>query len=373
MNRVQRIRKNKSESSREEPIDSGVEIEWRCIVKTLVTRVQSISPATSLLHALEAPSDVVQVQFESGDYLELYVGTDQGKIFLEVLDDTRRHLLPIYVEADDSGRISSLRLPKVCTVSALHKSDDGDVEIDLEISHAKHVLRKEHPGFSELLALLERSHQNQTLIAVTESEDGVIDVRETENPDQPASRNLEALASAECDNVSLDQAKRLFKICTDQSCSPLSLPPTCIPFLYPADGCWGRAHEMCRLLLVAGTRACKIWIYGNLSVKTRNDPNCVVRWGWHVAPVLDVSGKRHVLDPSMFAEPVAQATWVAAQNAPAATTAFTDSSIFYRSVTGATETDPTFGKTAQVLATYRGELKLRTARLGPPPFAHCSG
>ena len=61
-----------------------------------------------------------------------------------------------------------------------------------------------------------------------------------------------------------------------------------ISWLYPDDGCWGRAHEMCRLMINAGAHPRKVWIYGKLHTLTKNNPNCFVNWGWHVAPTLCV-------------------------------------------------------------------------------------
>jgi hypothetical protein len=58
----------------------------------------------------------------------------------------------------------------------------------------------------------------------------------------------------------------------------------CVPFNYPEDGCWARAHAMCQTLLNdEGVTAAKVWIKGRLEVETDNHENCRVRWGWHVA------------------------------------------------------------------------------------------
>ena len=130
-------------------------------------------------------------------------------------------------------------------------------------------------------------------------------------------------------------------------------------------------------MISAGEQPEKVWIYGRLQVNTRNNPNCVVRWGWHVAPTLQVStdagAEMQVIDPSLFLNPVTEAQWKGVQGDATATLVGTDASVFYRSSTGEIETDPTYAQTAQVLATYRLQLKLRSSSsLGPPPYRNCS-
>ena len=158
------------------------------------------------------------------------------------------------------------------------------------------------------------------------------------------------------------------------SCDPLTVPPPCIPFLFPDDGCWGRAHEMCRLMINMGVTPKKLWIQGDLYVPTRNNPICHVGWGWHVAPTMCVRGpgwfsaQDMVIDPSLFTTPVSKATWKAAQGDPNASLTDTDGSIFWLWTSG---TDPTYAQTNQVLATYRLQLQSRSIQQGPPPYANC--
>lgn len=175
--------------------------------------------------------------------------------------------------------------------------------------------------------------------------------------------------------ISIQQARDLFNLSCSKLCCPVSAPKPCIPFLYPDDGCWGRAHEMCRLMIAEGASPLKVWIYGGLRVDTSHNPNCYVRWGWHVAPTLDVrsrSGtKRYVIDPSLFDSPVTTATWKSVQGDPSATLVYTSASIFHRSRSGTTTTDPGYSQTRSVLNTYRNRLKLRSANNGPPPYFNC--
>ncbi len=177
--------------------------------------------------------------------------------------------------------------------------------------------------------------------------------------------------------VTLQKARELFDLVNSRLCCPAVAASPCIPFLYPDDGCWGRAHEMCRLIIAQGVQPKKIWIYGNLNTPTVNHPSCHVNWGWHVAPTLDViygpGTKPYVIDPSLCTGPVTEAEWKGLQGDASAVLQASSASLFYRSKDAAdTETDPTYAKTQQVLATYRNQLKLRaTSSYGPPPYVAC--
>jgi hypothetical protein len=98
-----------------------------------------------------------------------------------------------------------------------------------------------------------------------------------------------------------------------------------IAFRYPLDGCYARAHLMGRLMLEMGVRPGKVWAFDDramadkkapprLYARTGNHPKGEVWWKYHVAPLLgvrDAGGKvrMHVIDPSLFDEPVPLARW----------------------------------------------------------------
>jgi hypothetical protein len=130
---------------------------------------------------------------------------------------------------------------------------------------------------------------------------------------------------------------------------------------------------MCRLMIADGAQPEKVWIQGRLNVNSRNKPDCLVQWSWHVAPTLqvDISGspQTYVIDPSLFNEPVPLLTWKGIQGDPAATLTPSSADIFYY---WGSETDPTNSKTNSVLTTHRNLLKLRCASsFGPPPYTNC--
>jgi hypothetical protein len=175
--------------------------------------------------------------------------------------------------------------------------------------------------------------------------------------------------------VTLARAYELFNLVNAKVCYPANPAAACIPFLYPDDGCWGRAHEMCRLMIAAGAQPQKIWIQGSLNVASSNQPNCSVTWGWHVAPTLQVSNggpaQTYVVDPSLFDQPVPQATWVGVQGDPNPALTPTGPEIFHLFY-APQRYDPTYALTNGVLANYRNELRLRAVSpAGPPPYPNC--
>ena len=86
-----------------------------------------------------------------------------------------------------------------------------------------------------------------------------------------------------------------------------------IPFDYPEDGCFARAHAMVRELDDLGINSAKSFIEGNLRVETDKSPKGYVKWSYHVAPTILVykNGKvvPYIFDPSIFDKPVPVEEW----------------------------------------------------------------
>ena len=79
--------------------------------------------------------------------------------------------------------------------------------------------------------------------------------------------------------VSEEYAQQLFDYMEDSSH---------IPFGFPEEGCYARAHEMSRMLENLDVKTGKVFQKGILRVKTDKSPRPYVEWWWHVAPVLFV-------------------------------------------------------------------------------------
>ena len=348
----------------------------------------------------------ISVELEAGRRVRLDPANPRSVGFAQVLDGLNKQKLPVYLEIDPATSfITRVLIPHVTRVVDVRQGEDG-LDVEIELSHARHVLRRGSADFGELEKALRESMTTRGVIVLTEDDaHNIIDVRAFRpGPDTP----LPPLPpfprprrpkwpwplrwiidfwrwpwwpwwwfSWRC--TSAIRAQEVFNAMAATSCSPLTVPPPCIPFMYPDDGCWGRAHEMCRLMIQMGVSPKKVWIEkvapGLLHVNTKNNPNCFVEWFWHVAPTICVRrgrwwffwAREMVIDPSMFSTPVAKATWKAAQNNPGAILTDTDWTDF---LFGAT--DPTFAQTNTVLATYRLQLQLRSqGPAGPPPYANC--
>ena len=364
----------------------------------VVGLIQSTSPAVERPAAgmLRAAPGGVAVQFE-GNRTGLLYPEGRAAGWLEILDDLRKLGSPVYVEISDARMITRLLIPAVSTIVAIDEID-SDIVVELANSQAAHRLKKGSPYYDEMLATLREAEARRGTVIVTDDESGreIIDIRTA-----PAARfsGTSDVAPTRtwlkrlrwwfcnlfyclCRCVTPKRAQELFDLVSAQTCNPTTVPPPCIPFLYPDDGCWGRAHEMCRLIIAASAHPDKVWIYRSpghlLHVNTRNNPMCFVEWTWHVAPTLCVRKgifgpfEKEVIDPALFKTPVSKATWKSVQGDAGASLVDTTADVFWRGVNGSQTFDPTYTQTNMVLNTYRQSLKLRSlGPNGPPPYANC--
>ncbi|HEX4953010.1 MAG TPA: protein-glutamine glutaminase family protein [Thermoanaerobaculia bacterium] len=352
-------------------------------IVALVTRLEPSLDQASASDLLRQRPEGVVVELEGYEALRLAEG-DGAAGRLDILEGLRRLRTPVYLEIDPATRrITRLLIPLVTRVSQVVEGQ-GAVSVVLEASHAHHQLSRERGDFAELLATLREAADKGSWLAVTENDaHEVIDVRLwPHEPFRPERVEVHLKPSwwrwllcffRRC-CVTSSRAQELFDLCATKTCSPTTVPPPCIPFLYPDDGCWARAHEMCRLMELEGAQPRKVWIDGSLHTPTRNHPNCIVHWGWHVAPTLCVRrgflrSQEMVIDPSLFTTPVSQATWKGAQGDPGATLTPSDATLYWRYVM---PSDPGYVDTNIRLAYYRLQLQNRSLGAnGPPPYAHC--
>lgn len=349
-------------------------------------------PASELLRAERGLSVVLG----DGRTVRLDPANPRSPGLAQVLDGLSKQRRPVYLKVDPAtSTISLLLIPRVTRVIGIRPIDGGVLGIELERSHARHLLRRSAPDFAELERELREALRTGAPIILTENDaHEIIDIRgyipDPEGPPPPFPRPefpprlpwpwrwIRELWLwiwwpwwwFQC--ISASHAQQVFNAMSATSCDSLTIPPPCIPFLYPDDGCWARAHEMCRLMINMGLSPRKVWIQGNLYVSTKNHPDCEIWWGWHVAPTLCVRGpgfwqkQDRVIDPSLFATPVSKATWKGVQGDPNATLTDTDSSNFFWG-----NTDPNYVETNQDLAFYRLQLQSRAIQHGPPPYAQC--
>ena len=123
----------------------------------------------------------IRVAFASGAVVQLDASNARERVWADVLESLRTSRAPAYLEFDSTTRqVISLLLPRVYRVLAMQDSQMvGDVELELEPSHAVHYLRRRHPRFDELHKLLDTARHGNAGVLITESLDdsGIIDVR----------------------------------------------------------------------------------------------------------------------------------------------------------------------------------------------------
>jgi len=369
----------------------------------IVSIVRGVEPSPD---KTPRPEDGFTIELEGERRARLAPDDDRSPGLARLLESIRQQAVLVYLEVDpESSLITRVLIPHVTRVHDVKPLDRGVLAVELERSHARHLLRADVEDFEELERLLREAVIHADPVIVTEDDaHEILDVRayrpgpegppppfprpELPEPDPWPWRWIREIIDLFrvcwplpwprwwrwrwCRCISHKTAQQVFDAMAARSCDPLTVPAPCIPFLYPDDGCWGRAHEMCRLMIDMGYKPRKVWIQGGLYVATSNSPACGVWWGWHVAPTLCVRGpgffqtSEMVIDPSLFDTPVTKAVWKGVQGDPGATLTDSAASIFYL---WTNLTDPTYVQTNQVLANYRLQLQNRALQFGPPPYA----
>jgi hypothetical protein len=329
----------------------------------------------------------------------------RSRALLQVLEalGERRH--PVYVEVEPgTDVVARVLIPRITRVDRIEERD-RELVLQLAGSHAVVRLGLDEPASDEVVAEVRRSAESRSLVLVVEDErHRVLDVVAfTPAPDGPELPPFPHLPVLKPDFPrppfwrwwwgwliwwlwwrwlcpSLTRAQAAFDQMSALTCAPITAPAPCITFMYPDDGCFARAHEMCRLMRASGLRPGKIWNYESsghvLHVDTRNHPSCFVEWWYHVAPTLCVRTgpwwwpfltTRMVIDPALFTGPVTTTDWKAIQQDPGSTLTPTGWEPFWPDGT----TDPTFSETNYWLGYFRLQVVLRSAQSGPPPYTNC--
>jgi hypothetical protein len=346
--------------------------------------VDTVRTITGIPEAAAAPGTTINrmtsVAFAGGRSGMLDLASPRSAVWAGVLASLQESGSPAYVEIDPaSGMITNLLAPLVVLVGEIGDAEGEEVPVELIISHGRHFVRRSNPDFNLLIDTLRRARDEEGAVAVTEQPDTheIIDVKPVTRPKWAESLAEGAAAPPDgttvASPVTAARAAELYRLANARLCCPAAAAAPCIPFAYPDDGCWGRAHEMSRLMIAAGTTPEKVWIFGSLRTPTINHPNCQVNWGWHVAPTVTVNGVVTVIDPSLFPGPVTRDQWKSVQGDAAAQLVGTPWTVFWRNRTGSSSvTDPSFTETNNVLNTYRNQLRLRaTGPAGPPPYPNC--
>ena len=131
--------------------------------------------------------------------------------------------------------------------------------------------------------------------------------------------------------VSPAEAARIFTVMSTLTFTDTAGTQSPVPYHYPVDGCYARAHMMAQVLTRAGYASERVFATsttGGLEIPNQYSEDQpggappVTRWFYHVAPIINVRTaagvEQQVIDPSTQAGPVPIATWLGAMGvAPA--------------------------------------------------------
>jgi hypothetical protein len=124
---------------------------------------------------------LLSVRFAEGRIGLLDLAEPRAAVWASVLRSLNEHGAPAYVEIDPrTAMIVKLLQPKLQPVGEIRPLDKGpDLQVQLLKSHARHVLRREHPHFQKLLKLLRSAQGEGTELWVTETLNTheIVDVR----------------------------------------------------------------------------------------------------------------------------------------------------------------------------------------------------
>lgn len=281
-------------------------------------------PSPSLVGIIDTIDDIavdgrIPVRFADQDAVAYLRSSDplfeHNLWLMKRLQELQR---PVYVDLAEplpaavGQRISRILIPLITRVIDIEQTDAPDiVHVRLTESSARHVLRTAGPKAVANLAGLWASVNKGTVLFVTHDSATreIIDVEfafdkyQTERPVVTAASFMPTSdVIGKVSIVSEAEFLRVLAIINDTKCGVPRPASGCIPFNYPDDGCWARAQRICELFETGKPLVmAKVWIYGDLEIRSANHPFCSVRWDWHCAPLIKVgTGKLMVLDPSLF-------------------------------------------------------------------------
>jgi hypothetical protein len=148
----------------------------------VIDNVKTVSTAPAA-HLAEGAQRVT-VTFASGREGLLDVSQHQGRVWAEVLQSLFETGQPAYVEIEpETGLITQLLLPRSYAVAALRRQKDR-LEVELNPSHAIHVVMRSNPHYDEIARALERARRRGAQVLVTEDIAGpeIVDARLPQEP-----------------------------------------------------------------------------------------------------------------------------------------------------------------------------------------------
>ena len=129
----------------------------------------------------------LSVELEGGRRVRLDPVNPRSAGFARILDGLSKQRLPVYVEIDPATEaITRLLIPHVARVASI-SSRQGALDVELEPSHARHVLQLGKPDSADLERQLREALQGGRPVILTEDDaHNIIDIRAfTPAPEAP--------------------------------------------------------------------------------------------------------------------------------------------------------------------------------------------
>jgi hypothetical protein len=280
---------------------------------------------------------------------------------------------PLYVAVSDDVIVDA-KIPEVGRIDHWEEVPDGTVVIGLDSSPRRFVLPG--AGSERVRAICAASRDFGGIVMVTAEDDGSIldsDLAPFEAWHLAPVFGAEGAEDVEAILVTIlgdRDVRRAFDLVAARDCRRAA-PDDCIPFDYPDDGCFARAHKMFTTLRDAQIVAGKIWL-GKMHTRTRNSKLfCDIHFTKHVAVYVRVPGNGTdsvlVLEPAFFDRgPVRFDDFVEGLHTSADAIRFSRGEFYQMGDTGGSRERR--NQCEKDLAFYRGLAALRQ----PPPPYECA-
>ena len=153
----------------------------------IVDRIRGLSTPTETVAAVpgKPSARIIEVNFDGGRSGALELTDRKSAVWADVIDNMRLSNQSVYVEMDpQTNVITEVLVPLAVKVGSITPLADGDIDVELIVSQARHYLRRSSPDFQELSDALKRSMDENKDVLITEAPNthDIIDVRINPNP-----------------------------------------------------------------------------------------------------------------------------------------------------------------------------------------------
>jgi hypothetical protein len=344
----------------------------------LIDAVRSFSPTKEnwAFQPMENLPKKLIVHFKTGQTGRLDMKDPLSAHWANMIARQAQANQPVYVEVDEeTGVITNVLIPQVITVERLETDERGNLLVRMHQLSAKHAVLHSAPDFDAMRDSLQAALNDGSERLITSTRDDLEIIAVQIPPGNPSGSPEPPPPSAPDPPVTPDRAIEIFNDMNSETCVPCNPSSTCIPFKYPDDGCWIRAHLMVYKMHSYSPPEDpeKIYIQGDLDPFVPNHPDCRLPWGWgwHIAPTLMVTlpggNERRVIDPSLASAPISETEWENLNNSSyTPTVTILPWTVYNPRTSGSTATE----SQAQLdMQYYRDRLKERCLQYGPPPYS----